>query len=896
MPHSKRTATGVLGGVLGLIGLSTVAGLLVTATVTPAIAVSGYAASSAIEMFDNMPSYLKIDKLMLPSTIYVKNTEGKNVKLTEFYDQNRIPVTFDEVNPVVYDAFLSSEDKNFYSHGGIDLLGTVSALARNASSGSNRGGSSITQQYVKNVLQQNCEAQAENSEQVTACYDESTANEGTEGYTRKLQEMRYAIQLEKEYSKNEILVGYLNIAHFGGSTYGIGAAARHYFDTTPAKLTIGQAAVIAGMVQSPNTLRIDKKGGTRTTADGTAVNGAEDGYSLSKNRQVYVLDRMLQDGKITKEEHDAAVDAPLEPKITSRPQGCSEATGAGGAQFFCSYVTSIIRNDPAFGEDENDGISALRRGGLKIYTTLDAALQKAANEAISVVPDSVDYMDLGSAGVQVEVGTGRILSMVQNRPWADDADGKTTTQVNYNVRGKNGGASGFSAGSTYKVFSLINWLQQGHSVNEIVNGRVGEKRVETCDGQYTDQPADNSQIPGHIGNFEGNSGYNGSVYRFTKDSLNSGFLAMAEKISICSTNRLAMDLGVMRGDGKPLDDQNVPYDVLGSGNVAPLDMAQVYAAIAGNGVLCEPKAIDRVVDQDGNDMPIPETTCERKMTEAVASTAAYALRGVMQGDGTGSGARTFDGVPIMGKTGIHQFEHTWMDGASTKVATVVWVGNANATKVGDRVKNIKLDEHWESGYRLSRIRNAIWPDMQRAANARYGGDAFPEPDRELTKQTYVTLPSVIGLDTDAATDRLRNAGFSVSVGDAVDATEAEGTIVEQSPGAGRVVAGTNVTIRPSNGQGSTVPGVGGTPQQAADALRAAGFTNLAQSCEQTEGAPPEGVVTGTDPAAGETVSRSQTITIEFQAPDCGGGQGGGENDDAPGNGNGNGNGRGNGDG
>jgi len=180
--------------------------------------------------------------------------------------------------------------------------------------------------------------------------------------------------------------------------------------------------------------------------------------------------------------------------------------------------------------------------------------------------------------------------------------------------------------------------------------------------------------------------------------------------------------------------------------------------------------------------------------------------------------------------------------------------------------------------------------MQRAANAEYGGQAFPEPDKELTRRTYVNLPSVIGMTVDEATSRLREAGFSVTVGDAVDATEAEGTIVEQTPGAGRVVSGTTVTIRPSNGEGATVPGVGGTPQQAAAALRAAGFSNLRAECSDAEGAPKEGVVTGTDPAAGETVSKGDTITVEYQSPDCDGSGDDEEDESGPGNGNGNGNG------
>lgn len=857
MPQKKRTASGVLGGLLGLVGLSAVAGVLVTATVTPAIAVSGYAASSAITVFDNMPSYLEIDKLMLPTQIYAEGKDGKDVRIAEFYDQNRIPATFDKVAPVMYDAMLSSEDKNFYSHGGVDLVGTLSAVVNNAVGGNQRGGSSITQQYVKNVLQQNCELSAKNQEEVQNCYLQTTVAEGAEGYQRKLQEMRYAIQLEKEYSKDEILIGYLNIAHFGGVVYGIGAAAQYYFGTTPDQLTIAQAATIAGMVQEPNSYRIDKPGGSTNDSAGNPINSAEDGYALTLDRRNYVLYRMLDDGKITQEEYDAAKALPIEPKITQRTQGC---TTAKGAEFFCDYVTSIIKTDEAFGPTPEDRAAALRRGGLKVYTTLDYDLQAAARKAIGVVPASVDYMDLGSSGIQIEVGTGRVLSMVQNRPYdAAGGDGKNTTAVNYNVREKNGGG-GHSAGSTYKMFSLINWLEQGHSVNEFVNGRIGTKKVQTCDGQTQTVQADNTGQAGHVGNFESSRGYNGTVYNFTKDSLNSGFLSMAEKITVCSTNRIAMKMGVMLGDGGPLDQNNFAYNVLGDQAVAPIDMAAAYAAVAGKGILCAPKAIDKVLDADGVEQPIPDTKCERVMSEAVAATAAYTLEGVM--NGTGVGAKTYDGTPIFGKTGIHEYVHTWMDGSSTKVATVVWVGNVLGKK--------KLNNYYESGWVLSRIRNAIWPAMQRAANAKYGGDAFPKPDATLTKRSFTTLPSVIGMSIADAERTLEGAGFSVTVGDAVDGTEAAGTIVEQTPGAGRVAAGTDVTIRPSNGQGVAVPAVNGSPQDAAEQLRAVGITNIEAACTEKGGAPKDGQVTGTSPAAGTMISRGTKVTVAYEADKCNG--------------------------
>src|SRR5690606_33067924 len=146
MPQKNRTATGVLGGLLGLVGLSAIAGILVTATVTPALAVAGAAGSQALDLFEKLPSYLEIDAPMEPSTIYAIGGDGNPVRQATFFDQNRTPVNFDQVSPVVYDAILSSEDKGFYEHGGINLGATVKALVDNVRGTSTRGASTISQQ------------------------------------------------------------------------------------------------------------------------------------------------------------------------------------------------------------------------------------------------------------------------------------------------------------------------------------------------------------------------------------------------------------------------------------------------------------------------------------------------------------------------------------------------------------------------------------------------------------------------------------------------------------------------------------------------------------------------------------------------------------------------------
>ncbi|HEX5857010.1 MAG TPA: transglycosylase domain-containing protein [Microbacterium sp.] len=862
MPDRKRTATGVLGGLAGLVGLSAVAGVLITATVTPAIAVSGAAASSAITMFDKLPSVLEIGTLMLPTTLYYKNPNtGEDVVLTKFWDQNRIPVSYEEVPPVMYDAILSSEDPRYYEHGGVDLIGTTRAVLTNIRGGSEtQGGSSISQQYVKNVLIQRCEADAESDEEKAACFVEATQSSGTEGIQRKLQEMRYAIQLEKQYSKNQILLGYLDIANFGGTNYGIGAAAQYYFGVPASQLSLAQAATLAGMVQNPNSFRIDQPN--------NEVNGAADGYSKAKQRQTYVLGRMLEEGKITQEQHDAAVAEPITPNIVQPQTGCS---AAGGRAYFCQYVKTIIESDPAFGATPEERRDALKRGGLNVYTSLDIRLQDPAEQSMrDWAPGKIDGMYFGAAAVNVEAATGRVLSMAQNTTFTEDSALAATdpaySSLVYASDKAHGGSQGFPVGSTYKLFTLIDWLEKGHSLNETLNGvnRVFPRMKAACSGDWV------NTTKTKIDNFNKQGGYKGSVMTFTKDSLNSGFLAMAEKLDLCDINKVADRMGVKTGDGNLTYESNpdagyianVAFDVLGSKNIAPLAMAGAYATVANNGIYCSPKAIDRVTDASGQEIAPPQNTCTQVIAPEVAATAAFALQGVMTGNGTGVASNPRDGTPMIGKTGTHNTYQTMMVESSSKVTTAVWVGNTK--------EEATLYRRYFNGVELAQLRHRIAPVIQRAANAAYGGEAFPRPDNNLTRQVLTELPNTVGMPVDQARATLEDAGFTVLVGEAADSGEAEGIIVRQDPAGGKIASNSTVTINPSNGQGVAVPDVSGqNAEQALSTIRGAGFGNAVPgTCTEDKAAKGQGVVTSTSPAAGTVTNRNSQITVNYSRDKC----------------------------
>lgn len=858
MPQKNRTAKGVLGGLLGLVGLSVVAGVLVTATVTPALAVAGAAGSQALDLFDKLPSYLKPDAPMEPSTIYATGLDGNPTPIATFFDQNRTQVSFDQIAPVMFDAVLSSEDKDFYEHGGINVGATAKALIENVSGTSSRGASTISQQYVKNVLIQQCEQGVlpgvdDYYEKIAQCWTDAATATGTDGIERKLQEMRYAIQIEKDYSKNEILLGYLNIASFGGTVYGIEAAANYYFNTTAANLTLEQAATLAGMVQNPNSYRIDKVDGS-DTVDGNAANSEADGYALAKDRRHYVLGMMLSQDKITQEQYDAADASAIVPDIKQPIQGCAASPNYA---YFCQYVRSIVLSDPAFGETQAERTKALQRDGLEIYTSLDLRIQDPATAAMqSRIPPNLDSQYFGGSAVTVEPNTGRVLAITQNTVFRETDDGdQAYSGIVYASDMVHGGSNGFPVGSSYKLFTLIDWLEKGHSVNESINGR---NQTLTMTAACEDTVTKFDTKP--IGNFGGDNGYTGTPMTFTRNSLNSGFFAMASKLDLCEINQVAERMGVTLASGRSVavstDDEeaNVPFaTVLGSKFISPLAMAGAYATVANGGVYCTPKAIDRIVKQDGTEMALPESSCTQVITPEVAATAAYALQGVMASGGTGSQANPWDGTPLIGKTGSHNDYTTMMIESSTKATTAVFVGRTE----GD----VPIWGKSYNGTQLQNIRYGIARDMQYAADQLLGGgDQFPQPDSNLTRRILTNLPSVVGQTIEDATRTLESAGFSVAVGDAIDSDIAEGLVAAQDPGAGQAPGGTTVTLSPSNGQGTTVPDVSGDDlQDAINTLNAAGFGNVFPSASCSGEEDPE--VKSTSPAAGSAATKSTTVTI-----------------------------------
>jgi membrane peptidoglycan carboxypeptidase len=710
---------------MGFLALSVVAGILTAAAVTPAVALTGTAADDTIGVFDGLPEYIKVEPLAQASTMYAMRA-GKEVPIATFYSQNRVEVGWDDISQTIKDAAIATEDPRFYDHGGIDVTGTIRGALLTALHKDVQGGSSITQQYVKNILVQRCENQqvdvtataAVQKKQLAAyqaCYYDATQVDPV----RKLKEMRYAIGLEKEYSKNQILQSYLNIALFGGRVYGVQSAAEYYFGVSAKTLNLQQAATLVAILNNPDNLRIDRPASTD--------NGAKNGYALTLNRRNYVIDRMLTNGKITKAQHDAAIATKIQPKITPVQSGCMTAQQYSAA-FFCDYVQRIIQQDPIFGATSDARTLFLNRGGLKIYTTLNLDLQAVSQHALSsYIPPTSPNLDLGASNVSTEVGTGRVITMVQNRAYNNTANPTPgTTAVNYNTDYAYGGSEGFQTGSSYKAFDLLEWLKEGHSLNEVID--ASHHTFPQTDFHESDPCNDIGGAPWNVANDEG-AASRIDVLNATAQSVNSAFAMMATKLDLCGIKEGAQALGVHGADEQANPFMANPSSVIGTNYIAPLSMATAYAGIANHGVACSPVAIDKIVVSDGTLHAVPKSKCNttNPIDPGVAAAAVYALQGVLRGGGTAASANPGDGIPIFGKTGTTDNSvENWLVTSTTKIAQATWVGNVE----GGVALRSQVFQGVGGGPIVGGgdVKFSIVKPIDQALDAAYGGGAFPGVD------------------------------------------------------------------------------------------------------------------------------------------------------------------------
>jgi len=620
------------GAVPTLIGLALVTGVVVSLMLVPFVGGFGIVARDTILSFQELPASLSTPPL--PQRTEILASDGSS--LATIYYQNRAEVPLMSISPNMRQAIVAIEDSRFLDHGGVDLRGVLRSVTANANAGGvQQGSSTLTMQYVKNVLVN----QASTPEELAAARGKSV--------TRKIREIRYALALEQQYTKADILERYLNIAYFGSGAYGVEAAARRYFSKSAADLTLPEAATLAGIVQSPNTYDPLRNPDRSTT------------------RRDVVLTRMQQLGFITPAEAETAISTPITSLLnpTTTANGCTSSY----APFFCDYVLQVIRTDPTFGATSQEREAFLRRGGYRIQTTLDPVAQEGAFNAITARLPIEDPSGRAGAVSMVQPGTGQIIAMAQNRNWGTSGQGNTT--YNYNVDAPMGGTIGMQAGSTFKIFTLAAAIEQGIDPNEYITATspMTFLNFTNCEtgAQYPPITVRNSTTSGTL-----------NMAQATAYSTNTYFMAIEERTGVCRPADIAESMGVQLATGQPLI--RVPSFTLGTMEVSPLSMAGAYAAFANHGIYCKPIAIAAIIDRDGKRLPVPSAECRQVLDRSVADTVAKLLNGVINGSipGRTGAAMALPGRQAAGKTGTtNDHAAVWFCGFTPQLAAAVWVGD-----------------------------------------------------------------------------------------------------------------------------------------------------------------------------------------------------------------------------
>ena len=522
----------------------------------------------------------------------VFDSQGKLIT-TLHSDQNRLPIDINKVPKNLQNAFIAAEDNRFYDHIGVDPIGILRAVVTNLTNrGIAQGGSTITQQLAKNAF---------------LSQDQTLK--------RKIQEAILALELERKYSKKEILEMYMNQIYFGRGAYGIQTAAHTYFGKDVGDLTLAECAMIAGLPKSPNY------------------------YSSSVNeataRKNVVVGQMEKYGYITPSQAEEAKKSSLDIKQKSTSNTTDETA------YFIDYVTQEIAQK--YGDD------ALYKDGLKIYTTRDTDKQHAAVQAMRHLPEThTDDQGLTQpqgAIISIDPKTGHILAMVGGR--GQDSFNRASMAVR-------------QPGSAFKPFVYMTAMEHDMTPDTIME----DKKVEY--GGWSPHNADNS--------YQGRM----PLWKALALSVNTVAVQLADKVGPSNVIANAKKLGIttLVEDGSPNDD-NLASAALGglTKGVTPLEMAAAYGAFANKGVYIKPTAIVKILDRNGN--VLEDNSSDVQKTQVMSEKTAYEMTSMLEGviaRGTGTAASI--GRPAAGKTGTTDDNHdAWFIGYTPDIVTAVWVGD-----------------------------------------------------------------------------------------------------------------------------------------------------------------------------------------------------------------------------
>ena len=591
---------------------------------------------------EDLPDYSSADAYLVSEPTRVYDADGNEI--ASFYIQNRISVDLEDISQYVIDGTVDTEDKRFYSHNGIDPQGILRALVGQITGSSDSGGgSTITQQLVRNTVL--------SDEQ----FDQT--------YERKVREAYIAIQMEKSYTKDQILAMYLNTIYYGNGAYGIEAAAITYFNKSADELTLAEAATLVGLPNSPTYY---------------------DPFTYPENcieRRNLVLSRMLEAGDITQEEYDEAVaeDLVLNPgEFTS---------SVGTYPYFTDYVYQILLQD--FSSD------TLLQGGLKVYTTIDPDYQEVAEEVLAEAIEAGNNDEIDGALVCIDNDTGYILAMVGGTNYGYDSDaGESSINL---------ATSGMQAGSAFKTFTLVAALEAGMSPTIKID----------CSSPL--QVTSTWLVQNHYNADYGTQTLAGA----TALSSNTAFAQVIVAIGIDAVIETAYAMGIDTTLG-------YNYSLtLGTTEVTPLEMCEAYSTLATGGIHHSSVAITRIEDRNGNIVYEHTDDAEEVIDSAIAADAIEVLETVVSSSGTAyTLAELYTASqPVAGKTGTtDDSENLWFCGFTPELTTVVWVGcpDSNSTVYYDGVAgttNTTCQPIWASFMNqvLSETGYDEWPESDHEA-------------------------------------------------------------------------------------------------------------------------------------------------------------------------------------
>jgi membrane peptidoglycan carboxypeptidase len=766
-----------------LAGAVVLAGLMLAAMLSPVVVGAGLLSNQITDSAKRVSgtvvdAQLNIATMPLVTTVL----DRTGAPLASLYDQYRLPATFDKISNAMKAAVISVEDRRFYTDKGVDPLATLRAVLHDSSGGALQGASTITQQYVKNylinVVDRNdpADQQADQADTVA----------------RKLREAEMAIQVDRNTSKDDILTGYLDLVEFSGNIYGVGAAAAAYFHTTPAQLSVPQAALLAGMVNNPNLYN------PYTHPD----------QALS--RRNLVIDAMVAAGSLPPSQAAPAKASPLGvvPGGPSIPSG-SCLSAAPDAGFFCAYVVSYLRQ-AGFTAEELD------TGGYTIHTTMDPAASATVKSALlRNVPADADGVANTFALIKPQDGGHEVLAMAANRNLGTDASaGEVSTDVVANP------SNVFGAGSSFKIFTTAAALEQGVvGFNSDLANPYSACFTPPVTNRYTrcyPVQNDGSSYPDPI-----------SLQNALATSPNVAFVNLEARTGMPAVLRMAQRLGLRQtlqsndagaapvtDPGDPLSKdprydepqsryfQNLLSFTLGDSPVSTLEMANVSATLVDHGRWCPPSPILSVTDRNGQPVAIQQQPCEQVVSGGLADTL---LAGLSQDTKIGTSAAAAKAAgwnrPDMGKTGT-----------TNSSESVAFVGGVDGYAASSML--------FADGRRPRELCPGPPVHLGDCGHGAFGGTvAAPpyfqamdqiladQPDRPLTPgpdPAYLeagdhgqVVPYLVGEQRAAAEQALRGAGYPVRV-DTLASGAPPGKVISQSP-QGNVAGGTPITLYTSTG-------------------------------------------------------------------------------------------------